>query len=218
MAREAQAPVHVGPCARGGKRRVPPVAAEHALHPEAPVTPVGLSLPALADLWWSGSTSKGPSDGRGDGRLRWWEGVHDRFAPIPPWVLHLEKGPEHQSRRPQGMRRLVDCAPHTGVTRRRASSPPSQSQDKPLERCWGLRETHWTGARLASLEAVIRFATTMTWQGTCPVVARVTTPSQTGVTRTQDAMQMVDTQRQRLPGLDKWGVDSVPTSSTITAS
>jgi len=34
---------------------------------------------------------------------------------------------------------------------------------------------------------------------------------------TKDAMQMVETQRQRLPGFEKWFVDIIPTSSTIRA-
>jgi hypothetical protein len=34
---------------------------------------------------------------------------------------------------------------------------------------------------------------------------------------TQDAMQLVETPLQRLPGLDKWFVDIVPMSSTIRA-
>ena len=86
-----------------------------------------------------------------------------------------------------------------------------------MERCWGILENHWHGALLDSMEAVSRFATTMTWKGTGPVVALVTTTYQTGVKLTKDAMQMVEAQLQRLPGLDKWFVDIVPTSSTIQA-
>jgi hypothetical protein len=43
----------------------------------------------------------------------------------------------------------------------------------------------------------------MTWKGKGPVVALVTTIYQTGVKLTKDAMQMVETQLRRLPGLDK---------------
>ena len=48
---DAKAPVKVGPFARGGKSRVPTVAADHDFHPEATVTPVGISLPALDELF-----------------------------------------------------------------------------------------------------------------------------------------------------------------------
>ena len=57
----------------------------------------------------------------------------------------------------------------------------------------------------------------MIWKGRYPVVELVTTTYQTGVKLTKDAMKMVETQIQRLPGLDKWFVDIVPTSSTIQA-
>ena len=116
------------------------------------------------------------------------------------------------------MRRIGDCAHQTGLTVRLASYPPSQRTYNPIERCWGLLENHWNGALLDSMDAVSRFATTRTGKGKGPVVALVTTPYQTGVKLTQDARQMVDTQLQRLPGVDKGFVDVVPTSSTIPAT
>jgi hypothetical protein len=50
----------------------------------------------------------------------------------------------------------------------------------------------------------------MTWQGQFPVVELVTTVYETGVKLTQDAMQRVEAQIQRLPELGKWFVDLVP--------
>lgn len=95
---------------------------------------------------------------------------------------------------------------------------PVNSKYNPIERCWGILENHWNGARLDSLDAVIRFATTMTWRGKCPVVELVTTTYQTGVTLTKEVMQMVETQLQQLPGLSQWFVDIVPLSSAISAT
>ena len=115
------------------------------------------------------------------------------------------------------MRRIVDVAHASGWTVCLASSPPYHRKYNPIERCWGILENHGHGALLDSIEAVIRFAATMTWQGRRPIVALVTTTSQTGVKLTKDAMKMVEAQIQRLPGLDKWFVDIVPTSSTIQA-
>lgn len=193
------------------------MAAEHDCHPDATVTPVGLSRPALDDLFWYGITAKGTRDCLVAGLRRWWEVGHHRFAHLTPVSLTLDHGPENHRRRTQCLRRIVDFAPHTGLPVRLASSPPSHRKDNPSERGGGILENHGHGARLDSMEAVLRCATTMTWQGTCPVVALVTTTYQTGVTRTKDAMQMVETQRQRLPGLDQWFVNIVPTSSTILA-
>jgi hypothetical protein len=173
---DAKATVTVGPCARGGKRRVPTVAADHDFHPEATVTPVGISLPALDELLLYGIPSKVTSDCLGDCLERWWERVHDRFAPIPTLVINLANGPEKHSRRTQCMRRMGDFAHPTGLTVRLAYYPPYPSKYNPIERCWGILEHHWHGALLDSIDAVMRFATTLTWQGKRPVVARVTTP------------------------------------------
>jgi hypothetical protein len=112
---------------------------------------------------------------------------------------------------------MVDGAHAAGLLVRLAYDPPSHRQYKPIERCWGILANHWNGALLDSIEAVIRFATTRTWKGKGPVVERVTTIDQTGVKLTKDAMQMGEAQRQRLPGLETWFVDIVPTSSTIRA-
>jgi hypothetical protein len=214
---DAKATVKVGPFARGGRSRIPTVATDHDFHPEATVTPVGLFLPALDELFLYGITSKVTSDCLVDCLERWWEVGHDRFDHITTLVINLDNGPENHSRRTQFMQRMVEFAQLTGLTVRLASYPPYHSKYNPIERCWGILENHWNGALLDSIEAVLQFATTMTWKGKGPVVALVTTTYQTGVKLTKDAMKMVEAQLQRLPGLDKWFVDIVPTSSTIRA-
>src|SRR5260370_24862317 len=92
---------------------------------------------------------------------------------------------------------------------------PIRAAYNPIERCWGSLEQHWTGALLDSLEAVIQYASTMTWKGKHPVVSLVTTTYQTGVKLTKEAMDLVENQIQRLPALRKWFVDlnaSLPAS------
>lgn len=121
---DAKARVKVGPFARGGQSRVPTVAADHDFHPEATVTPVGIALPALDELFLYGSPSKVTSDCLVDGLERWWERGHARFAHLSTLVINLENGPEHHSRRTQFMRRMVEVAHHTGLTVRLAYSPP----------------------------------------------------------------------------------------------
>ena len=116
------------------------------------------------------------------------------------------------------MRRIVHFAQLTGLTVRLAYYPPYHSKYNPIERCWGILENHWNGALLDSMEAVLQFATTMTWKGKRPIVELVTRTYQTGVKLTKNAMKMVEAQIQRLPGLDKWFVDIVPISAIIRAT
>jgi hypothetical protein len=55
----------------------------------------------------------------------------------------------------------------------------------------------------------------MTWKGTHPLVALVTTTYQTGVTLTKEAMEAVEDKIKRLPHLGKWFVDIVPAPSPL---
>ena len=105
------------------------------------------------------------------------------------------------------MQRLLEFVQRYGITIRLAYYPPYHSKYNPIERCWGILEQHWNGALLDSLDAVIQYASTMTWKGKHPVVALVTTTYQTGVKLTKQAMDLVETQLQRLPSLGKWFVD-----------
>jgi hypothetical protein len=211
---DAKATVKVGPFARGGKSRVPTVAADHDFQPEALVTPVGILLPSLDELFVYGITSKVTSDCLADCVECWWDAVRTRFAQITTLIINLDNGPENHSRRTQFMQRMVTFAQQSGLTIRLAYYPPYHSKYNPIERCWGILETHWNGALLDSIEAVVQFAATMTWNGAHPVVELITTTYKTGVKLTKAAMQAVEAQLTRLPGLEKWFVDISPTPAT----
>ena len=207
---DAKATVKVGPFARGGKSRVPTWAADHDFQPDASVTPVGIFLPSSDELFLYAITSKVTSDCLVDCLVAWWEQVRSRFAPITTLVINLDNGPENHSRRTQFMQRLLDFVAQYGITLRLAYYPPYHSKYNPIERCWGILETHWNGALLDSIQAVVQFAETMSWKGKQPVVRLVTTTYRTGVRLTKAAMEAVETQLGRLPGLEKWFVEIVP--------
>ena len=217
-----RATVKIGPCSRGGKSRVAVAAADHDFAPEATVTPVGIFLPTLAELFVYGVTSKVTSDCLVDRLGQWWESVRERFAHITTLVINLDNGPENHSRCTQFMQRLVDFVQHYHVTVRLGYYPPYlgyyppyHSKYNPIERCWGILANHWNGTVLDSIDTVLQFARTMTWDGQHPVVALVTTTDQTGVTLTQDAMETVEAQLKRLPALGKWFVDIVSPSLAL---
>lgn len=206
---DAKATVKVGPFARGGKSRVPTKAADHDFQPTATVTPVGIFLPAFDEVFFYGVTSKVTSDCLVDRLVDWWECVRERFSQITTLVINLDNGPENHSRRTQFMQRLVEFVQEYHLDIRLAYYPPYHSKYNPVERCWGILEQHWNGSLLDSVDAVIQYASTMTWKGDHPVVALVTTIYQTGVKLTKEAMEAVETHLQRLPALEKWFVDIV---------
>jgi len=210
---DAKATVKVGPFARGGKSRVITKAADHDFAPVATVTPVGIFLPATEELFLYGVTSKVTSDCLVDRLVDWWETVKERFPLVTTLLINLDNGPESHSRRTQFMQRLVEFAQCYHLTVCLAYYPPYHSKYNAIERCWGILEQHWNGALLDSVEAVIQYASTMTWKGKPPVVALVTTTYQTGVKLTKEAMDLVESQIQRLPSLRKWFVDIDGSSS-----
>jgi len=204
---DAKATVKIGPFSRQGKNRARVAAADHDFQAEATVTPVGILLPELDELFLYGVTSRVTSDCLVDRLVQWWEGVRTRFAQITTLVLDLDNGPESQSRRTQFVARLVQFAAEYGVTVRLAYYPPYHSKYNPIERCWGIPEQHWNGTLLDALDTVLGFAATMTWKGAHPSVALVTTPYERGVTLTKAAMAEVEAQLTRHPTLGKWFVD-----------
>ncbi len=204
---DAKATVKIGPFARGGKSRAEVQAADHDFQPEGTVTPVGIFLPATDELFLYGVTSKVTSDCVVDRLAQWWTRVRERFAHITTLVINLDNGPENHSRRTQFMQRILTFVQQYQVSIRLAYYPPYHSKYNPVERCWGILENHWNGALLDSVDAVLQYAATMTWKGEHPSVELVTTTYQTGVTLTKEAMEVVETQLTRLPGLAKWFVD-----------
>ena len=208
---DAKATVKRGPFSRRGRSRVPVAAADHDFQPAGTVTPVGILLPELDELFLDAVTSRVTSDCLVDRLAQWWEAVRERCAHITTLVLNLDNGPENHSHRTQFVARLVEFAAGTGVTVRLAYYPPYHSKYNPVARCWGILEQHWNGTLLDALDAVLGFAATMTWKGARPAVALVTTTYERGVTLPKEAMAAVEAHLTRHPTLGKWAVDIAPT-------
>jgi Rhodopirellula transposase DDE domain len=207
---DAKATVKLGPFSRHGRSRVPVAAADHDFQPAGTVTPVGILLPELDELFLYGVTSRVTSDCLVDRLAQWWAAVRDRFAHVTTLVLNLDNGPENHSHRTQFMHRLVQFAADSGLTVRLAYYPPYHSKYNPIERCWGILEQHWNGALLDALDTVLQFAATMTWKGVRPAVTLVTAAYERGVTLTKEAMAAVEARLIRHPSLGKWFVDIHP--------
>ena len=204
LSMDAKATVKVGPFARGGKSRSQTKASDHDFKPSAMVTPVGIFLPATDELFVYEIMFKVTSDCLLDCLMQWWITVQGRFANITTLVINLDNGPENHSRRTQFMQRIIEFARQTQLTIRLAYYPPYHSKYNPVERCWGILENHWNGSILDTVEAVIKFTTSMTWSGLHPVVELITTVYQTGVRLTKQQMNLVEAQITRLPGIEKW--------------
>ena len=194
----------------GEKNRVPIQAADHDFKPIDTVTPFGIFLPASNELWLRFVCSKLTADAIVDGLEDWWQQVKARFPHIHRWVINVDNGPEHHSRRTQFMARLVTLAQREQITIQLAYYPPYHSKYNPVERTFGWLEQHWRGALLDSLETVIRYAQSLSFKGHHPTVSLLRQRYPTGVKLTQSAMAALESKLHRLPGLEKWFVEIVP--------
>lgn len=206
---DAKAVVKVGPFSRHGESRVAVHACDHDFQPEEKLTPWGIFLPALDDLFLYFTRSKVTSDFIVDTLSVWWEQQRHRFPRVKTLLLNMDNGPENNSRRTQFMKRLVEFVERHQVNIRLAYYPPYHSKYNPIERCWGILEKSWNGDLLDSVKTVIKFAENMTWKGKHPRVALLSQVYESGVKLTQKTMRDIETKIKRLPHLEKWFVDIV---------
>src|SRR5205814_6114541 len=134
----------------------------------------------------------------------WWEGVRGRFPRIDTLLLNQDNGPENHSRRTQFLKRIVMFGRAQQLTIRLAYYPPYHSKYNPIERCWGVLEIYWNGELLVSEEAVLGFASNMSYAGKHPQVHRVSQTYNKGVRRSKDDMKILEGRLVRLEGLPKW--------------
>jgi transposase len=209
---DAKATVNIGPFSRRGKSRTKTEAADHDFKPEATLTPFGIFVPQEDDLWLYMARSKITSDFIVDRLEQWWREVRLRFLSVKTLVINLDNGPENHSRRTQFLKRIVAFAQEYGLRVHLAYYPPYHSKYNPIERCWGVLEMHWNGSLLDSIEAVLGFARSMTWEGKHPEVVLIEAPYSKGVRVGSKEMKELESQVVRLPSLEKWFVE-IPSGS-----
>lgn len=212
---DAKSTVKIGDFSRGGKSRVKTEAADHDFRPEEVLTPYGLLAPAEGDLHLTFTASKATADFEADAIEDWWESIRDRYPAVRLLVVNLDNGPEHHSRRTQFMKRMVEFADQYDITVRLAYYPPYHSKYNPIERCWGILETHWNGCLLETREAALGFAGSMTWKGQYPSVTMSQTPYETGRGLTPKEMNRLERRLHRDPDLPRWFVDIPPRTAQV---
>lgn len=153
-----------------------------------------------------GSSAK-TSDFIVDGLYAWWN-----HLPAPErnsfTVLQIkaDNGPESSGRRTQFLKRLVEFADHIGKPIQLLYYPPYHSKYNPVERCWGILEKHWNGAKLIDVEAMIGWAKSMTWKGLHPIVELSRALYQKGISLSKDAMAAIEARLQRNAELPQWDI------------
>ncbi|WP_242058225.1 ISAzo13 family transposase [Nostoc sp. FACHB-857] len=212
---DAKARVDIGYFDRGGKNRVATETEDHNFHPKTTITPYGIFLPELDELFLYFTESNVTSDFIVDVLEDFWKSESWRFPSIKTLVINQDNGTDNNSRRTQFMKRIVEFVHEYQLNIRLAYYPPYHSKYNPIERVWGILENSWNGSILDEVATALKFAQNMTWKGKNPVVKLVTQTYETGVTLTKEAMSAVEEQIERLtnskhekfPNLGKWFVD-----------
>ena len=137
----------------------------------------------------------------------WWTENKARLPKIDTLVLLQDNGPENSGRRTQFLYRMVNFVDKHQINVRLAYFPPYHSKYNPVERCWGVLENHWNGALLDTVEAVVGYARSMTWNQQHPAVRLVTQVYELGVKLSKKAMEAVESRLSRLPHLPSWFID-----------
>lgn len=173
LSMDAKATMLIGDYDRGGKNRLLIKAADHDFHPEDKVTPYCILLPDYDRAYLYFTSSRVTSDFIADCLLDCWTQIAADFPAVKTLMLLQDNGPENHSRRTQFMQRMVQLADHLQLAVHLVYYPPYHSKYNPIERFWGVLEQHWNGDLLDSVEAVLKFSTTMTWNQQHPVITLV---------------------------------------------
>ena len=204
---DCKATVNIGPYSRGGETRGDHQAADHDMGCKEKYTPFGLVDEDSGQLTILFGSSAKTSDFIIDGLYAWWKHLplseRDDFDLLQ---IKADNGPESNGRRTQFLKRIVEFTDHIGKPVQLLYYPPYHSKYNPVERCWGILERHWNGAKLADADLMLGWAKSMTWKGIHPIVELSRTLYTKGVTLSKDAMTTVEARLQRHPSLPKWDI------------
>ena len=207
MSMDCKATVNIGDYSRGGKTRGDNRAADHDMGCAEKHTPFGLVDEDGGQLHLTFGSSAKTSDFIVDSLEAWWEALPEwERAVIAHIQIKTDNGPESSGKRTQFLKRMVDFADATGRTVQLLYFPPYHSKYNPVERCWGILEQHWNGAKLVDAETMLEWAKSMTWKGIKPVVTLCRKTYEKGVSLSKAAMREVEARLERNPALPKWDI------------
>ena len=202
---DCKATVNIGGYSRGGKTRGGSKASDHDMGCKEKYVPFGIVNEETGQLYLTFGSSTKTSDFIIDSLYGWWEQLseaeHEQSNHIQ---IKADNGSESSGRRTQFLKRIVEFADATNQTIQLQYYPPYHSKYNPIERCWGILEQHWNGARLLDAQCLLKWAKTMTWKGIHPIVKRSEAVYQKGVKLSKKAMKPVEARLERNPDLPKW--------------
>jgi len=211
---DCKATVKIGEYSRGGKTRGDNKAADHDMGCAEKYVPFGLVDEDSGQFHIIFGSSAKTSDFIMDCLYDWWNGMAaEERAGISLLQIKADNGPESNGRRTRFLERMVEFSDYIEKPVQLLYYPPYHSKYNPVERCWGILEEHWNGAKLVDVDTMLEWAKTMTWKGINPVVTLSQKVYQKGVSLSKKAMREVEARLNRNAELPKWDIMISPACS-----
>ena len=199
--------VNIGDYARGGKTRGDPLASDHDMGCEEKYIPCGILDEDTGALHISFGSSYKTSDFIVDTLQQWWATLNPLQQQETQKIqIKVDNGPESSGVRTQFLNRIVGLASEIGKSIHLIYYPPYHSKYNPIERCWGILEQHWNGAKLRTVDTMLAWAKSMTWKGFHPVVLLNQKVYKKKISLTKIEMRPVEERLERNPLLPKWDI------------
>ncbi len=207
LSMDIKATVKIGDFSRGGCTRGDNQAGDHDMGCTEKYVPCGIVDEDTGQLYITFGSSYKTSDFIIDTLQDWWSDLHPQAKDKAELIqLKLDNGPENSGVRTQFLNRIVTFANHIQKPIQLLYFPPYHSKYNPIERCWGILEIHWNGAKLLTVDTMLAWAKSMTWKGLHPIVKLNETIYQKGISLTKKGMREIEKQLERNPLLPKWDI------------
>jgi hypothetical protein len=213
---DTKAKVKLGEFSRGGRLRCfePIKALDHDMQASGLLVPFGLLEVKQKQFNVVYGHSLETSDFIVDGLVYWWRYNKRRYSHIKRLQIDLDNGPELESHRTQFIKRIVDFSDKIQLPIELVYYPPYHSKYNPVEHCWGVLESHWSGALLTDLESVREWTRTMRWAGVAPNVYFLDREYHRGAKLTAQELKTYEKRLTRTPQIDRWSLFMEPIKYT----
>ena len=161
----------IGEFSRGGLPRGDNRASDHDMGGEEKYVPCGMVDEESGEFHITFGRSYKTSDFIVDTIEAKWNAMEKQEQADTSLIqIKMDNGPERSGRRTQCLSRMVQFADVINRPMHLLYYPPYHSKYNPIERCWGILELQWHGAKLLDVETMLGWAKKMTWKGLHPVV------------------------------------------------
>ena len=204
---DCKATVNIGDYSRGGKTRGDNQAKDHDMGCKEKYIPCGIVDEDSGQLYINFGSSYKTSDFIVDSLIQWWKTITPKQKQDTALIqIKVDNGPESSGVRTQFLKRMVEFVDQINLPIQLLYYPPYHSKYNPIERCWGILEQHWNGTFLVDVEAMLSWASSMTWKGIHPILNLSKTVYHKGISLTKKAMEHVESRLLRNPLLPKWDI------------